>query len=42
MFNFDKLTNYEGDIIPVGNSTKKAIEKGGFTATVQLNIGFPL
>jgi len=38
----DNMNNDSGDILLPTPSSKKALEKGGFTATVQLNIGFPL
>ena len=38
----DNMNNDNGDSLLPESSTKKAMGKGGFTATVQLNIGFPL
>lgn len=37
----DKMSNEAGDLIPVGSSSNRAVEKGGFIGTVQLNVGFP-
>ena len=42
IFSFDTMNNNTGNILPPVDSQNKAIEKGGFTATVQLNVGFPL
>ncbi len=41
-FQFDKMTNNSDVTIPAEHINKKFIEQGGFTAVVQLNIGFPL
>jgi len=38
----DNMNNDSGDVLLPAQSSNKALEKGGFTATVQLNIGFPL
>lgn len=44
-FNFidiERFTSKDGLSIPALSSTSKAVNKGGFSATVQLNVGFPL
>lgn len=44
-FNFIDIKNFtskDGLSIPSLTSTSKAVNKGGFSATVQLNVGFPL
>jgi len=38
----EAMNNDSGSTIPIQNSTKKAIEKGGLSVTIQLNVGFPL
>ncbi len=38
----DKLSNSSGITIPATSSSKKAIEKGNLSITLQLNVGFPL
>jgi len=38
----DKLSNDSGITIPSATSSKKAIEKGNLSITLQLNVGFPL
>ncbi len=38
----DKLSIDSGITIPSASSSKKAIEKGGLSITLQLNVGFPL
>jgi hypothetical protein len=38
----DQMKNDSGTPIPVLSSTLKAVEKGGLSVTLQLNIGFPL
>jgi hypothetical protein len=38
----DKMDNTSYGSIPTGTSNKKALDKGTFSITVQLNIGFPL
>jgi len=38
----DNLTTDDGATIPITSSTKKAVEKIGFSAIIQLNVGFPL
>lgn len=38
----DKMGGGTNIVIPLPNTNQNAIEKGGFSATVQLNIGFPL
>jgi hypothetical protein len=42
-FNFVEFENFsDGTVILPLDSSKKAIQKNGFSATLQLNIGFPL
>lgn len=38
----DKLESDAGTIYPLNSVNKSFIDKGGFAATVQLNVGFPL
>jgi hypothetical protein len=38
----DKMTNDSGTPIPILSSTQKAVNKGGLSLSLQLNIGFPL
>jgi hypothetical protein len=38
----ENLTTDDGATIPITSSTKKAVEKIGFSAIIQLNVGFPL
>lgn len=38
----DKMSGGNNAVIPLPNTSQYAVEKGGFSATVQLNIGFPL
>lgn len=42
--NFFEIDNLEGEnvIIPSSSSNNKALNKSGFSATLQLNVGFPL
>ena len=42
IFQIDKLSNDSGITIPSSSSSKKAIDKGNLSITLQLNIGFPL
>jgi len=38
----DKFTNSSGIVVPAVASTKKAVDKGDLSITLQLNVGFPL
>ncbi len=38
----DKIENSNGSVYPLSSIDKSFIDKGGFAAAVQLNIGFPL
>ena len=41
-YSFENLNNEQAGIIPIQSVNKPFIEKGGFGAAVQLNVGFPL
>ncbi|MEW6195942.1 MAG: hypothetical protein AB1521_12400 [Bacteroidota bacterium] len=43
-FSFIDIEKFSKDdvVIPISTSSNKAVNKGGFSATVQLNVGFPL
>jgi hypothetical protein len=43
-YNFISIDNMSGSnfTIPVSGSNQKAVDKGNFSATIQLNVGFPL
>ena len=42
LLKIDKMNDSNGSIVPPVSSNNRAIENGGFSATVQLNVGFPL